>query len=172
MLGKSSISTTLLLTLAYLIFPSCVFPDGIACPSKIRTWYGGTTLPKCTMPSDVHVFIHVHAQGHWWSILNEQLHALLWSGLYDRVTGVHVYLNLLHPNQTLGEARNLSSIYGAKIRVCIRVGDSTFERQTLQTIRQHVRPTSHFLYMHSKGVTHSRSNQPSRPGESTWNFFW
>lgn len=142
--------------LIFIVGDNSVACDGLKVESA--SWW-----PKLSSggskPVEVQVFIHVHAQGHWWRILNEQLQALMWSGLLERASAVHVFINVLSPNYPLGEARELTETYGSTVIVHVHVQDGSYERLTLQSIRGLVGHQTFFLYMHSKGVTRSAADQ-------------
>lgn len=99
-------------------------------------------MPTLNMHADLHV---------------QELISLSVSGLYEHCTAIHVFISA---NSTLAsgldnkEASDMISHWGVKYT--IHTHDTRlhlYERLTLEQIKDHIKPSDKFLYMHSKGVT-------------------
>lgn len=53
--------------------------------------------------------------GNWRTILDEQLMALLFSGLWEHASAVHVSINQPSQQQSLGDVLSLNKTYGPRL---------------------------------------------------------
>lgn len=101
----------------------------------------------------VKVFFHICAIQHCIAVIEEQLYAIMYSGLYDMVEQVYCFVTA-KDEFSLRYTETLLSLYGKKIRVVdTSINDNTYERFTLTKIHHFIQPEDQVLYIHSKGVT-------------------
>lgn len=112
----------------------------------------------------IKVFYHVCAMNHWEAVVREQMTALLFSGLYDACERVHCFV----AGPSADACKAALERYGGKVAATARPLDTTYERLTLNAMRNEglVAPNDRVFYMHSKGVT-----KPGQPNVDDWRFF-
>lgn len=119
----------------------------------------GTLLPSIEVQqARIRICYHVYARAGrlWEGIVRDQMHKILFSGLYHAATTIHCYIS--GPEAELARAVLLD--FGAKISIeAADVDDVTYERLALLGVRKHVQPDDRVLYLHSKGVTRIDSKQ-------------
>ena len=101
---------------------------------------------------NVYVFYHIYCNNETIGIVKDQLAKLVFSDLYKRVTSIYCFLTGELTEITV--IKELIALYGSKcIIVAEGPGDTSYERFTLQKIREYIKPEDKLLYIHSKGVT-------------------
>ena len=107
------------------------------------------------------VFYHIYCNKSTHDVVKNQIVNIVFSGLYDRVDGIHCFL--VGEPHYIDKLEELIQASGKKFHVTARgPHDKTYERFTLLRIRNHVGPADKFLYMHSKGVSKDKND----------NIFW
>jgi hypothetical protein len=101
----------------------------------------------------IKIFFHICAIGHCVQVIEEQLQAILYSGLYEKVEGIYCYVTGSN-DFSVKYISTLVSLYGKKIKLVKSIlNDTTFERLTLEHMHSLISPEDRVLYIHSKGVT-------------------
>jgi hypothetical protein len=118
-------------------------PHGSSSP----TWAEGSgqRIDKPDLP-DIHGFMHVAMNGHWRSVVDEQLELMRTSGLYAKMSRLFVGL--------LGPDRSAFDLHDPKIEVVYYESDFTrFEFPTIQFLHQFCQSHDGLVfYLHTKGV--------------------
>lgn len=105
-----------------------------------------------TTTGKVYIFYHIYCNGSTERIVRDQIAKIIFSGLYDRVDKIHVFLTGSREHVDIIQTYILSS--GNKWNIAdVGIDDTTYERFTLLKIKHYIRPEDKFLYIHSKGVT-------------------
>jgi hypothetical protein len=114
----------------------------------------------------IKVFFHICAMAHCVQVIEEQLQAIFYSGLYEELEGIYCFVTG-KDEFSIKYIVTLLQLYGKKIKIIESVmNDPTFERLTLAQIHKHITPEDNFLYIHSKGVTQTE------PEKITNTFYW
>lgn len=101
----------------------------------------------------IKIFFHICAIAHCVQVIEEQLQAIIYSGLYEKVEGIYCFVTG-KDEFSIKYITTLLSLYGKKIKIVDAVlNDPTFERLTLTQIHDHISDNDKILYIHSKGVT-------------------
>lgn len=101
----------------------------------------------------IKVFFHICAMAHCVQVIEEQLQAILYSGLYEKVEGIYCFITG-KDEFSIKYINALLQLYGKKIKIIDTVlNDTSFERLTLTHIHTYITPNDSILYIHSKGVT-------------------
>jgi hypothetical protein len=106
---------------------------------------------------NVKIFYHICAINHCVSVVEEQMAAILYSGLYGSpmLEGIYCFLTA-KDDFSLNYVKNLLLLYGEKIKI---VGESLdtsrYERFTLESIGDYLgaEGDTAILYIHTKGVS-------------------
>lgn len=101
------------------------------------------------------IFFHVMALNHVLAIIDTEVTALYYSGLYDRVDAIYVFLAWT-PEQPSKrkQVRTFFARQGAKFQIVTESSNSTrFERLTLEAMPAMINDDDRVFYMHSKGVS-------------------
>lgn len=101
------------------------------------------------------VFYHICAINHCVSVVEEQMAALLYSGLLGapELDGVYCFLTA-NDGFSLNYIKTLLGRYGSKINIATESLDTTrYERFTLESIADYLDDIDGVLYIHSKGVS-------------------
>ena len=86
------------------------------------------------------------------NIADELVDHIIWSGLYDAATAIHITISGREPHVTKLE-KHMSHV-GSKIVMHSRPYDESYERVTLLDARRYITEDDLVLYIHSKGVLH------------------
>jgi len=113
----------------------------------------------------LYVFYHIYCNLNTASIVREQLTKLLYSGLYKKVNAIYCFV--------VGEPHIVDQITayirrnGSKfIIAAIGYYNNSFERFTLEKIRNYIQHEDKFLYLHTKGLS-----QPTNQNVIDWRDF-
>lgn len=105
----------------------------------------------------IYVFYHIFCNPQTLNVVRDQVMKMIYSGLYRDAKQIYCFLT--------GDAENVKKLeeyigtLPSKFKIEKKgVGDTTFERFTLGSIRDLVTDQDRFLYMHSKGVTRMHEN--------------
>jgi hypothetical protein len=100
----------------------------------------------------IYVFYHIFCNKYTESIVRDQMMKFMFSGIYNKVDTIFYFL--------IGEDKYMDSIIeffkslGSKFELSKRdCLENSYERFTLHSIFQIVKPEDKILYIHSKGVT-------------------
>lgn len=108
------------------------------------------------------IFYHICAIQHCMAVVEEQMNALLYSGLYadPRLTDIHCFITANNPHDVSFIKYRLLQ-YGAKIRISGESLDTkTYERFTLEKIKPSPLPeNARILYIHTKGVSQTEPDK-------------
>lgn len=99
-----------------------------------------------------YVFYHIYCNEHTYTIVQQQVTNILFSGLYENIDKIYCFLtgsidhisNIIELLQRNGEKYVIEKI---------GIDDTTYERFTIHQIRHYIRPEDKFLYIHSKGIS-------------------
>lgn len=115
-------------------------------------------------PGNVYVYYHIFCNPLTLSVMKDQIIKILFSGLYDRAAEIRCCVT--GEAKLVKEASKLLKESGAKFKILAEApDDKTFEKITLNKIRETIQPEDRFLYFHTKGVTRKEHEQESI-------FFW
>lgn len=115
------------------------------------------------------VFYHICAIRHCVSVVEEQMAALLYSGLLGAPELQAVYCFLTANDLgSLNYIKALLGRYGSKVVVVAESLDTTrYERFTLESIADYLDDTDGVLYIHSKGVSQTDPEKVANVAEWT-----
>lgn len=112
----------------------------------------------------IKVFFHICAIAHCVNVIEEQLQAILYSGLYEKVESIYCFVTG-KDEFSMKYIMALLSLYGKKIHILDGIlNDPTMERLTLTQMHSHIQPEDKILYIHSKGVTQTESEKITNTG--------
>ena len=107
----------------------------------------------------IRIFYHITCIGSWESILNNQIHKIIYSGLYDDCENIYCYVvgagNLKEYAKCIKILQNIGN------KIIIRKtneSDQLNEAFTLSDIRNCINEDTQLLYLHTKGVTRYNTN--------------
>lgn len=108
----------------------------------------------------IKVFFHICAITRAYEVVERFVRSIQYSGLYDDCYQIYCYLS--GEPEIMVQVAGLLRIAGSKFRIIKAAPhDNTFERLTLEDIRNHIDETDRVLYIHSKGVRcEYQGNQP------------
>ena len=99
-----------------------------------------------------YIFYHIFCNQLTIFTLREQLAKIIYSGLYAKVTQIFCFITGDPP--FVNQCATFLQTAGNKIRITqIGYYDTTCERFTILSIKDHIKPEDKILYMHTKGVT-------------------
>ena len=112
--------------------------------------------PKDKVKLATDIFYHIYCNRYTMPIVQDQVTKIIYSGLYQQVSNVHCFL--VGEQEYIEPVRKFLRESGAKFKIDkIGVGDTSFERFTLNEIDKYTTDDYHFLYIHSKGVSERHS---------------
>jgi hypothetical protein len=114
-----------------------------------RTMRGGSDKPP-----QVYIFYHIFCNSNTDTVVRDQVTKILFSGLYDDVSKIFCYLTGKKEDVAIVETF-LKTLPKKFVIQEIGIDDKSFERFTLNKIKDIVHDKDKFLYIHSKGVTHT-----------------
>lgn len=105
------------------------------------------------------IFLHIYQKNEWIDILQDQVHYIINSGLYDAVDYIHLGINGEYDIQ-----HNLPKISSIKKNINLHL-----EADTLCDLKDFcvANPTYKVLYLHLKGCSHT-SNSPYYDNIRSW----
>ena len=122
---------------------------------------GGSAAPS------IHIFYHIFCNEHTLPVVKDQVTKIIYSGLYEVVTAVNCFLT--------GEESHMKNVIfflqdsGVKFQIRDKgVGDTSFERFTLNRILPIINDGDKFLYIHTKGVSSKHSGNDNVYWWRTW----
>jgi len=99
-----------------------------------------------------YIFYHIYCTQHTVSILQSQLTKILYSGLYKKVRTIHCFF--AGPKDYVDPCIAFVQRHGGKFTIsAVGYDDTTYERFTLEKIRNYIRPGDRLLYIHTKGIS-------------------
>ena len=105
-----------------------------------------------SLHGNVYVFYHIYCNNNTSAVVKDQVAKIIFSGLYERVTEVKCVLT--GEEGHMGPIRSFLNDSGVKFKIQAEgVGDTSYERFTLNQIQSAVKDGDKFLYIHSKGVS-------------------
>lgn len=110
------------------------------------------------------IFFHICAINHAWDVVKEQMTALIYSGLYDdpRLKSIYCFITARDLHSLMLIRSYLQTHFSHKIVIVKEaIHDTTFERFTLERMRDWIDDEDAVLYFHSKGVTHTEPDKVS-----------
>lgn len=113
-----------------------------------RTMKGGSNNTP-----QLYVFYHIFCNSNTLSVVRDQVTKIIFSGLYDDVSKIFCYLTGKKEDVAILETF-LKTLPKKFIIQEIGIDDQSFERFTLNKIKNILHDKDKFLYIHSKGVTH------------------
>jgi len=132
-------------------------------PLRARTVRGGAT-------GRVFIFYHIFCNEQTLNVVRDQIMKIIFSGLFEKIDKLYCFVTgkkeQIEPVKAF-----LESLPAAKLEIKEGVDDSTFERFTLNSIKDKVHANDKFLYLHSKGVTRSPANRAESENVYYWRNF-
>lgn len=118
----------------------------------------------------IFVFYHIYCNDITINIVKQQINKIINSGLYQLCNNIFCFLagdpDYLHDNI------NFILSKGDKFVIAdIGYGDTSYERFTLLKIKNYIQPQDKFLYIHSKGITRSKSFLPVNDWRNLMEYF-
>lgn len=117
--------------------------------------------------SHTYVFYHIYCDKTTLDIVRDQVMKMIYSGLYAEVKQIYCFL--------AGSKSGIAQIEGyfqtlpQKFKIQKRgVDDRTYERFTLNSIKDLVTDADKFLYLHTKGVTRTYQKGPAAECVTLW----
>lgn len=105
-------------------------------------------------PSKIFVFFHIFCNTETLKILEEMIHQIIFSGLYEYVNSIYCFL--IGQINIIPNIRLFIQSCGSKFIIADEDWkDSSYERFTLLRIPKYINVMDKFLYIHTKGVTKS-----------------
>ena len=102
----------------------------------------------------IYIFYHIYCNEKTESILKDQINKIIFSGLYDTVE--IIYLFLAGEQEYINKYKKILDMSGKKFKIAKEgVNDTTYERFTLSSIKKYIKREDKFLYIHTKGVGNS-----------------
>ncbi len=120
-------------------------------------YYSKINIEKFEQKSNIYIFYHIYCNHKTYNIVNDQINKIIFSGLYDRVDKIYVFIT--GEEDHVDKIKNLIQNSGKKFSIeDIGINDKTYERFTLLKIKNYIKENDKFLYFHSKGVTNDNPN--------------
>lgn len=125
-----------------------------------------------TIRMRLRIYYHICAIGHCVAVLEEQMSAILYSGLYSSpyLEGIYCFI-CAHDPTSLSYVKNLMLLYGSKIRIVeVSLDPRRYERMTLERMVADVKAEETgkypddedwILYIHTKGVSQTEPEKIS-----------
>jgi hypothetical protein len=102
-------------------------------------------------------FYHIYCNPYTPNIVHDQLMKLIFSGCYEALNSIYCFLSGPDP-KLLEVVKSIINSFGSKFMILAEsVGDTRFERLTLEAIPSMITADDKILYFHSKGVTKAGS---------------
>ena len=102
--------------------------------------------------SHTYIFYHIYCDATTLDIVRDQVSKIIWSGLYGEVR--QIYCFLAGTKIKIAQIEAYIETLPEKFKVEKRgVDDTSYERLTLNSIKDLVTDNDKFLYFHTKGVT-------------------
>jgi hypothetical protein len=104
------------------------------------------------------LFFHICAINNAMDVVKEQMSALIYSGLYDdpRLEAIYCFITARDAHSLATMRTYLLTYYRFKIVIVKEaLNDPTYERITLESMRNFIEDDDAVLYMHSKGVSYT-----------------
>jgi hypothetical protein len=100
----------------------------------------------------IKIFFHICAITRVLDVVQNMLRSIIYSGMYDEVERIYCYIS--GEEDLIYKVIHLLHEYGSKFTVVKAIiGDTSYERLTLEDIHHHVTAMDKILYIHSKGVS-------------------
>ena len=115
----------------------------------------------------IFIFYHIFCNENTLDVVRDQVMKVIFSGLFEKIDKLYCFITGKKEHIQHVKAF-LESLPATKLEIKEGVDDTTFERFTLNKIKDMVHANDKFLYMHSKGVTRSPENKE----ESANVFYW
>jgi hypothetical protein len=102
--------------------------------------------------SNTYIFYHIFCNSNTYTIVNDQINKIIFSGLYKKIDKIYVFLT--GDKYYINDIEKLIKKSGKKFIIAdIGINDKSYERFTLLKIKKYIDSNDKFLYMHSKGVS-------------------
>jgi hypothetical protein len=127
-----------------------------------RTMRGGSAKPP-----QVYIFYHIFCNSNTLAVVRDQVTKIIFSGLYEDVSKIFCFLTGNKENVAIVETflKTLPKKFSIQE---IGIDDKSFERFTLNKIKDIVHDKDKFLYIHSKGVTHPQNQNEASDAVYLW----
>jgi len=117
--------------------------------------------------SHIYVFYHIYCEKPTLDIVRDQTTKMIWSGLYAKAT--QIYCFLAGAKDAIAEIEAYIQTLPEKFKIQARgVDDKSYERLTLNSIKDLVTDADKFLYLHTKGVTRTHEKGPAADCVTLW----
>ncbi len=111
--------------------------------------------------SNIYIFYHIYCNSNTYSIVNDQINKIIFSGLYKKIDKVYVFLT--GEEYYINDIKKLVQKSGSKFIIAdIGINDKSYERFTLLKIHNYINDNDKFLYIHSKGVSKNDNNNKKK----------
>lgn len=132
-----------------------------------------STLAK-TSSRRILIFFHVMAMNHVLSVIDTEVSALYYSGLYAQAHAIYVFL--AHQTGDPATRKGVTQFFerqGSKFQLVKESDNRTsYERLTLEAMPGMVNDDDVVFYLHSKGVSHKQADRESRRLWTGMMLFW
>jgi len=117
--------------------------------------------------SHTYVFYHIYCDTTTLDIVRDQAMKIIYSGLYAHVK--QIYCFLAGPKDRISQIEEYISTLPSKFKIEKKgVDDKSYERFTLNAIKDLVTDEDRFLYLHTKGVTRTHHKGPAAECVNLW----
>ena len=116
--------------------------------TRRRKQKGGNNVGK------IYVFYHIYCNTNTIKVVKDQITKILFSELYPKVDKIYCFL--AGDNHEISKIKEFIQYYDDKFTIAKEgPGDNTYERFTLESIKNYIKPDDKILYIHSKGVKYN-----------------
>lgn len=114
-----------------------------------------------------YVFYHIYCNANTLGIIRDQTMKIIFSGLYKDATKIYCFL--VGKKENIDEVSSYIKTLPTKFEIK-RIGenDTTYERFTLNSIKDLIHDNDKFLYMHSKGVSRMQETPKTAECITLW----
>ena len=103
-----------------------------------------------------YIFYHIYCNDKTSATVKDQVTKIIFSPLYKSIKTVYCFLTG-DPSEIVN-IKSLLSTYSSKFQVVAEgPGDTTYERFTLLKIKNYIKSEDKFLYIHTKGISSTKS---------------
>ena len=116
---------------------------------------------------NTYIFYHIYCDKTTLDIVRDQVTKIIWSGLYGEVK--QIYCFLAGAKDKIAQIEAYIQTLPEKFKIQKKgVDDKSYERLTLNSIKDLVTDTDKFLYLHTKGVTRTHDKGAAAECVTLW----
>jgi hypothetical protein len=116
---------------------------------------------------NIYIFYHIYCDKTTLDIVRDQVTKMIWSGLYAKVK--QIYCFLAGAKTEVSQIEAYIKTLPEKFNIHKKgIDDNSYERLTLNSIKDLVTDTDKFLYLHTKGVTRTHEKGAAAECVTLW----